>query len=103
TEHREVWRGGKLTRVRPFPISIDFENHVLEAGGSAVERHMEKWRAELRNHHRVLGIGIDRADYTKGIPDRLRAVDRLLETCPEYRGELLFLQVAVPSRMHIGE
>ena len=103
TEHGDVWRGGKLTRVRPFPISIDFEHHVQEACGPAVESHMEKWRRELGNEHQFLGIGIDRADYTKGIPDRLRAVDRLLETCPEYRGKLLFLQVSVPSRTHIGE
>ena len=102
-EHCDVWRGGKLTSVRPFPISIDFEHHVQEVGEAAVDRHMERWRRELGNDHRFLGIGIDRADYTKGIPDRLRAVDRLLEMCPEYRGKLLFLQVAVPSRMQIGE
>ncbi|MBZ5581793.1 MAG: trehalose-6-phosphate synthase [Acidobacteriia bacterium] len=103
SEHHEVWRGGKLTRVRPFPISIDFEGHVQEACGPAVKRHVETWRRELGNGHRFLGIGIDRADYTKGIPDRLRAVDRLLEICPEYRGQLLFLQFAVPSRTRIED
>lgn len=102
TEHYEVRRGGRLTRVRPFPISIDFESHAQEARGSLVECHMERWRRELGNDCRFLGIGIDRADYTKGIPDRLWAVDRLLETCPEYRGKLVFLQVAVPSRTRIG-
>jgi trehalose 6-phosphate synthase len=101
--HYDVWRGGERTRVRPFPISIDFEEHVREASGRTVEGHMERWRNELGNGHRFLGIGIDRADYTKGIPDRLQAVDRLLEMCPEYREKLLFLQVAVPSRMHIGQ
>ena len=45
-----------------------------------------------------LGIGIDRADYTKGIPERLHALDRFLEDNPEYRGKLGLLQVAVPSR-----
>ena len=103
TEHGDVWRGGELTRVRPFPISIDFEQHEQEAAGPVVESHIQQWRRELGTDHSFLGIGIDRADYTKGIPDRLWAVDRLLETYPEYRGKLLFLQVAVPSRTHIAE
>ena len=49
----------------------------------------------------LLGVGIERLDYTKGIPERLRAVDRLLEHHPEYRERLVFVQVAVPSRSHI--
>jgi trehalose 6-phosphate synthase len=100
-EHGDILRGGRLTRVRAFPISIDFDRHVQEAEGSAVESHVERWRAELGGRCECLGIGIDRADYTKGIPDRLRAVDRTLELYPEYRGKLTFLQVAVPSRIDI--
>ena len=100
-EHSDIWRGGRLTRVQAFPISIDFDRHVQEAEGSAVESHVKRWRAELGGRCECLGIGIDRADYTKGIPDRLRAVDRTLELYPEYRGKLTFLQVAVPSRTHI--
>jgi trehalose 6-phosphate synthase len=89
--------------VQPFPIGIDFEEHVREACGADVESHLERWRKELGNRHRFLGIGIDRVDYTKGIPERLRAVDRLLELHSEFRGKLLFLQVAVPSRLQIAE
>ncbi len=51
----------------------------------------------------ILGIGIDRIDYTKGIPDRLQAIDRLLEEHPEYIGRLGFLQVGVPSRIAIAD
>jgi trehalose 6-phosphate synthase len=50
-----------------------------------------------------LGIGIDRADYTKGIPERLRAIDRFLELYPEYKGNFVFVQGAVPSRVHVEE
>ena len=100
TEHCDVWRGGRMTQVRPFPISIDFDER--QEDNPAVAVHMERWQKELGNQHSILGIGIDRADYTKGIPDRLWAIDRLLETHPEYRGKLLFLQVAVPSRTHIA-
>jgi trehalose 6-phosphate synthase len=102
-EQHAVWRGGHLTRVRPFPIGIDFEEHARKACGPEVQSHADKWRKELGNRHRFLGIGIDRVDYTKGIPERLWAVDRLLESYSEFRGKLLFLQVAVPSRMQIAE
>jgi alpha,alpha-trehalose-phosphate synthase [UDP-forming] len=104
TERCNVRRGGSVTRVRPFPISIDFEAHDREARGPVVAEHVDHWRRELGGGPgRLLGIGIDRADYTKGIPDRLAAIDRLLEMCPEYRGRLVFLQVAVPSRTRIPE
>jgi trehalose 6-phosphate synthase len=48
-----------------------------------------------------LGIGIERMDYTKGIPERLRALDEFLEKYPDYRQRLVFVQIAVPSRSHI--
>jgi trehalose-6-phosphate synthase len=51
----------------------------------------------------ILGLGIDRIDYTKGIPDRLHAIERLLVEHPEYIGRLVFLQVGVPSRTAISE
>jgi alpha,alpha-trehalose-phosphate synthase [UDP-forming] len=101
-EYCSIRRGGTVTLVRPFPISIDFEAHNKEAQSSAVDTRMEVWRRELRLNTEHLGIGIDRADYTKGIPDRLRAIDRLLELFPDWRGKFVFLQVAVPSRTRIA-
>jgi trehalose 6-phosphate synthase len=99
-EHSSVRRRGRVTRVLPFPISIDFQAHQEVAGGQEVATLEERWRRELGNPA-YLGIGIDRADYTKGIPDRLAAIDRALELSPELRGKLIFLQVAVPSRVRI--
>jgi trehalose 6-phosphate synthase len=55
----------------------------------------------MRLRGELFGIGIERIDYTKGIPERLRALDRLFERWPAYRGRLTFLQVGVPSRSHI--
>jgi alpha,alpha-trehalose-phosphate synthase [UDP-forming] len=101
TELCDVVRQGGLTQVRAFPISIDYQAHVEEAASIVVDREVERWRHELGPEAALLGIGIDRADYTKGIPDRLTAIDRLLEMSPEYRGKLVFLQVAVPSRVRI--
>jgi trehalose 6-phosphate synthase len=100
-DHYEAHRGGHSTLVRPFPISIDFKAHDAQARTEDVEAAMVRWRAALRLEDEPLGVGIERLDYTKGIPDRIRAIDYLLETHPEYRGRLRFLQIAVPSRIQL--
>jgi len=102
-ERFEITRGGKVTVVRPFPISIDFDAHEATAGGQEVEDEMAHWRQQLRLNGETLGIGIDRIDYTKGIPERLRALDRFLEKNPDAREKLLFVQIGVPSRMHVKQ
>ena len=48
-----------------------------------------------------MGIGVDRVDYTKGIPERFRGIERLLEQHPSYRGKLTFVQIGAPSRTRI--
>ncbi len=103
-ERSEITRGGKVTVVRPFPISIDFERHVAIAQSQKVDAFLDGWRVQfdLQDQH-VVGIGVDRLDYTKGIPDRLRALDRFLEKNPSYRRRLMFIQVAVPTRSHVPQ
>lgn len=100
-EHFTVKRNQHTTRIRPFPIGIDFEFHSRRSQTLAVDREMENWRSEL-GPYEFLGIGIDRMDYTKGIPQKLRAIDLLLDKHPEYVGKLVFLQVGVPSRTGIS-
>ncbi|MEX2261072.1 MAG: trehalose-6-phosphate synthase [Bryobacteraceae bacterium] len=102
-ERHEITRRGKTTAVRAFPISIDFEEHSDKASGPEVAEEMVRWKRQLGLRGRVFGVGLDRIDYTKGIPDRLRSLDRFLETNPEFRERLVFLQVGVPSRIHIEE
>lgn len=94
----EISRSGHSTLVRPFPIGIDFDEHADSANSDVVANQMRRWRKELSLSGRLLGIGIDRLDYTKGIPERLRSLDKLLEEDPQYRGKLIFVQIAVPSR-----
>lgn len=101
-ERYEVTRGGRSTLVRPFPISIDYERHAQIAATQEVDSEVAHWRRRI-GPFEYLGIGIDRVDYTKGIPDRLRALDYLLSEHPEYRGKLVFVQVGVPSRTHIPQ
>jgi alpha,alpha-trehalose-phosphate synthase [UDP-forming] len=97
----ELSRAGHSTSVRPFPIGIDFEEHAAVSESAEVARHEQRWRKQLSLKGKMLGIGIDRLDYTKGIPERLRFLDRLFETHREYRGKLVFLQIAVPSRCDV--
>lgn len=105
-EHLKVLRRGGTTLVRPFPISIDFDAHVATAASKEVEEEMSWWRDALhlsKTSIEFLGVGIDRIDYTKGIPDRLLGFDLFLEEHPEYRGRVQFVQIGVPSRVEIGE
>ncbi|MEM5788889.1 MAG: trehalose-6-phosphate synthase [Syntrophobacteraceae bacterium] len=88
-------------RVGSFPISIDFKEFAnLSAMPDTVER-AKTIRANLPN--RMLIFGVDRLDYTKGIPNRLNAVDKALERYPELRRKITLVQVIVPSRETIKE
>ena len=100
-ERFAVNKGGHLTCVRPFPISVDFkEGHVPGTNG-----HFGTDRSALLRQLDVeadfVGIGVDRLDYTKGIPERFRGVERFLETNPSYQGRFTFVQIGAPSRTHI--
>lgn len=101
-EHQTVARHGRTTRVQAFPISIDFDAHSRTASGLRVQTAMRDWREKIGPGVRI-GVGIDRVDYTKGIPERIRGLDLLLERNPGYRGKLVFVQVGVPSRSDIPE
>lgn len=102
-EHSQVTRGGHSTIVQQFPISIDFDGHSATAASKSVTEEMARWTNRIGYKPKFVGVGIDRIDYTKGIPERLQALDLLLENYPEYRESLLFVQIAVPSRIAISE
>jgi len=103
TEHFRVTRGGHETTVRPFPISIDFQHHDELARRPRVEAEMRAWIERIDYQPEFIGAGIDRIDYTKGIPDRLVGLDLLLERQPELRGRLVMVQIAVPSRSDVED
>ena len=91
------------TLVRPYPISIDWPNRWAQRTSTAEEcRRSVIDEFNLREDARI-GVGVDRLDYTKGIEERLLAVERLLETRPEYQGVFTFIQAAAPSRSTIPE
>lgn len=100
-ERFAITRGGKETLVRPFPISVDFERIEHIAKHQDVEEQIERLRRVHRLKGRLVGVGIDRIDYTKGIPERLMAIDRFFEKYPEYLGRFTFIQLGPLSRIHI--
>jgi trehalose 6-phosphate synthase len=83
------------------PISIDARTLAQDARSNATERYLRGLRAQFGGR-RIL-LGVDRLDYTKGIIERLRAIEVLLEERPELRGRLAFVQIAVPSRGEVRE
>jgi trehalose 6-phosphate synthase len=100
-EAQAVVQGGRRTLVRPYPISIEWPVRWLD---DAVPIHQA--RTDVRRElglaaDALLGVGVDRLDYTKGIEERLSAVDELLRRHPEFRGRFTFLQLAAPSRTKI--
>ncbi|MGB6722961.1 MAG: trehalose-6-phosphate synthase, partial [Terracidiphilus sp.] len=107
-EHMTVRRHGHVTTVRPYPISVAFEG-VPRIGANIDEAEAEEQRAAGRR--RLLGefgvraeclaLGVDRLDYTKGIVERLMALEQLLEEHPLYRERLTMVQIAAPSRTRI--
>jgi len=97
-----VNRGGHLTRVRPFPISIDF----TEGRGDNESRESPyvdraALLAGVGVQAQYMGVGVDRVDYTKGILERFRGIERFLEKYPYYQGKFTFVQIGAPSRMQI--
>jgi alpha,alpha-trehalose-phosphate synthase [UDP-forming] len=97
----EVNRKGHLTRVRPYPISVSMsENgHTDETKGTG--ELVSQICNDLNLHASVLGVGVDRVDYTKGILERFRAIEKFLEMNPSYQRRFSFIQIGAPSRTAI--
>jgi trehalose-6-phosphate synthase len=96
-----VHKEGRETAVRAFPISVDAEAIERLAESEEVRAGAGRIRNDFRFRDRILAVGVERIDYTKGILERFQAVDRLLEMHPEYRGKFVFLQLGPLSRIHI--
>lgn len=96
-----ITRRGRTTFVRPFPISLDIDAITELARSPELAQRTAALRAELGLESQRVILGVDRIDYTKGIPERLRAFDQLLQARPEYRGTVTFVQIGAPSRSRI--
>lgn len=93
--------GGRRASIRAFPIGVDADA-LAELGRAALRRpRVSALRKDLRD--RALLIGVDRLDYSKGIPERIAAFSRLLDHAPELRHRLTYLQIAPESRSDVPE
>lgn len=109
-EHMTVRRHGHITAVRPHPVSVAFEGPMQqraasEEGVASAQRERALARNQLLREFGVraecLALGVDRMDYTKGIVERLLAIEELLEHHPWHRERLTMVQIAAPSRTRI--
>ncbi|MEE8556672.1 MAG: bifunctional alpha,alpha-trehalose-phosphate synthase (UDP-forming)/trehalose-phosphatase [Myxococcota bacterium] len=91
---RRVQQGDRTVQIGHFPLGIDFD--------SFDERARSAPRSSRGGRERIV-LGVDRLDYTKGIPERIRAFERLLELHPEHREKVTLLQLTVPSRGQVAE
>jgi len=89
-----VQLGARTVRAEAFPLGIDFEAQARLADEAPSTTSSEPYK---------LILGVDRLDYTKGIPERIRAFERLLELYPEHREKAVLVQLAVPSRGQVAE
>jgi trehalose-6-phosphate synthase len=102
-ERFTVERGGHLTQVRPFPISVACPETAEPTHSPHASPYLD--RAALLKEHGVeatyMGIGVERVDYTKGILERFHGLERFFERYPTYHGQFTFVQIGAPSRTHI--
>lgn len=96
TQGDSIYAGGREVRLGVFPIGVDAAAFTAHAEDPTVRREATGIRQEARGE-RIL-LGIDRLDYTKGIPRRLLAYERMLERDARWRGKVRLVQIAVPSR-----
>ena len=100
-EEFSVRRGEHRALIKPFPISVAFDEEVGDKKPQDKAALRETILKEIDVQARYIGVGVDRIDYTKGIPERFRAIERFLEKYPEFVETFTFIELAAPSRDHI--
>ncbi|OGR95834.1 MAG: hypothetical protein A2016_00635 [Elusimicrobia bacterium GWF2_62_30] len=102
-EHFSVQKEGHVTLVKPFPISVDFTQPDRESKKLSEKPDAAAVLKELGIKAEKIGLGVDRIDYTKGMLERVKAVERFLEKYPDYVKKFTFIQLGAPSRTHIPQ
>ncbi|MBI2019790.1 trehalose-6-phosphate synthase, partial [Candidatus Daviesbacteria bacterium] len=102
-ERFTITRNNHESFVKPFPISIAFSNsngHDKQALENA-KKESEELIRNLGIKSKYIGLGVDRLDYIKGIPERLKAIEIFLTNNPKYKEQFTFIQISPPSRTKI--
>ncbi len=92
--------GNRAVKVDTFPMGIDYDRFSAAPQKPEVKEKVGELRKGLNKNYKVI-LSIDRLDYTKGIPQRLRAYDLFLKQNPKYIGKVILILVAVPSRVEV--
>jgi trehalose-6-phosphate synthase/Kef-type K+ transport system membrane component KefB len=97
-ESSRVRFNGRTTTVVAVPIGVDYDRIQGFAAHETLAKEQQRLIELLDLRAEVIGLGVDRLDYTKGIPERLDAIDALMARRPDLRGRVTFVQIGVPSR-----
>jgi trehalose 6-phosphate synthase len=97
-ETSRVWIGSRHSTVISVPIGVDYDRIQKLASDPDLADEQRRLRTVLDLRADIIALGVDRLDYTKGIPERLAALDLLMTRHPSLRGRLTFVQIGVPSR-----
>ena len=100
-EQFAITRSNHTTYIKPFPISIAFAGDKASAPPEMTEEEKTDLLRDIGVESEFIGLGVDRLDYTKGIIERLRAVEDFLENNKEFLKKFTFIQIAPPSRDQI--
>ena len=98
--HVTAW--GRKLRIKTFPIGISVEEVVKMAAHGRNSVQNKRLKAAMLGTRQLI-IGVERLDYSKGLIQRFRSFERLLERYPTNRGEIEFLQIAAPSRTDVPQ
>lgn len=97
-EQFTITRNNHISYIKPFPISISFPNGFEKSNSPDERKELMK---SLSVKTKYIGLGVDRLDYTKGILERLKAIEIFLNKYPSYLGNFTFIQIAAPSRTKV--
>jgi len=95
-----VERKGRAVQLKALPIGVDYQEFQALARDEEVQKRARRIRDSIQSH--FLFLSVERLDYTKGILEKLQGVERFFEKYPGYRGKVVFLQVAVPTRTEVN-
>jgi trehalose 6-phosphate synthase len=102
-ENSSVVYKGHTTLVRSYPISVDFEGIENKAQSPDVEDCIASLKEEFGLANYKVIVGLDRIDYTKGIAERIQAIDKLLDMYPQLKEKIIFSQIGEISRIHLTQ
>jgi len=91
----------RIVKVENFPMGIDFESFEKILKQTSIQRDIKKLQEETKAEERKIILSVDRLDYSKGIPHRLKGIELFLETNPQWHKKIIFIMLCVPSRTKV--